>query len=364
MKGWRESASLIIAVRHAQKCMRSSLTNFQYNYNLLCMKRQQNANVQPNTYVFPGGAIDPSDADLKWHDLFSAFGIDANSFTSLKPNVLVRPPIFKFKANELPREISLRISAIRETFEESGILICRQPQQETNNFGWADYVKISENEIRDWQTRVHNDAKEFYTLCESFNCYPDLWSLHEWSNWLTPTYFVGKRFDTAFYLACISSTPRTVYDVTEMQALRWDTPGNLLVSPDVTLPPPQQYEIARLAKFESIDNLLDFAVERSKMGVLLNLPIKIELQDGNVYVLPGDSMYPKQVNLLEKQVINRKDVTIHQFREMSSAKNRVEFPNLQVREIYVQNLDSADGHLAPLQMKNISGASISKKPKL
>lgn len=51
-------------------------------------------------------------------------------------------------------------------------------------------------------------------------------------------------------------------------------PGNFLFSSsDILLPPPQQYEIARIAKFESIDNLLDFAIDRSKMGVLLNLPV-------------------------------------------------------------------------------------------
>ncbi|XP_017875243.1 nucleoside diphosphate-linked moiety X motif 19-like [Ceratina calcarata] len=363
MGAWRESASLIIAVRHAQKCIRSSFANFQYNYNLLCMKRQQNARFQPSMYVFPGGEIHPSDADLKWHNIFSTFGIDANSFTSLYPKTSVRPQIFKFKPNELPREVSLRITAIRETFEESGILICRQ-SQETNDFGWANYVKIPENDIRDWQERVHNDAKEFYTLCENFNCYPDLWSLYEWSNWLTPTYFVGRRFDTAFYLACISNIPQTVYDVTEMEGLKWDMPGNLLTSPDVTLPPPQQYEIGRLAKFESIDNLLDFAIERSKKGVLLSLPVKIELQDGRVYVLPGDSMYPKHVNLLEKQVINKTDITIRELRDISPVKNRMEYSNLQVKEICVKNLVSVEGHLAPLQLKNISTATISKNPKL
>lgn len=52
-------------------------------------------------------------------------------------------------------------------------------------------------------------------------------------------------------------------------------PGDYLFSsPDVAFPLPQQYEIARIAKFESIHNLLDFAIDRSKMGVLLNLPVR------------------------------------------------------------------------------------------
>lgn len=79
---------------------------------------------------------------------------------------------------------------------------------------------VSENELQNWQTRVHNDAREFYTLCESFNCYPDLWSLHEWSNWLTPTYFIGRRYDTVFYLACISAIPQTICEITEMEDLK------------------------------------------------------------------------------------------------------------------------------------------------
>lgn len=87
----------------------------------------------------------------------------------------------------------------------------------------------------------------------------------------------------------------------------------------------------------------------------------MELQDAKVYVLPGDSMYPKQVSLFDIQVINRTDVTIHEFREMSPVKNRVEFFNLEVNEICVENLDNADGHLSPLQLKNIRMTRTHKK---
>ncbi|XP_060823695.1 acyl-coenzyme A diphosphatase NUDT19-like [Bombus pascuorum] len=365
MKAWKESASLILAARQTQRYIRPSSTKFQYNYNLLCLKRHRNSKFWPNTYVFPGGVIDPSDADLKWHNIYSAFGFNDSSFKSLSPNAPNRPRIFKFKPNELPREVSLRITAIRETFEESGILLCKQSREEMTDLGWVQHIKISESELYNWQTRVHNDAREFYTLCKNFNCYPDIWSLYEWSNWLTPTYFIGRRYDTAFYLACIASMPQTIYEITEMEDVKWDMPGNFLFSsPDALFPPPQQYEIARIAKFESIHNLLDFAVDRGKMGVLLNLPIQVELQDGKVHVLPGDSMYPNKVNLLDKQIIDRTDITISEFRDISPIKNRMEFFNLQVKELYVQNFDSADGHLAPLQLKNVSIAVARKNSKL
>lgn len=95
----------------------------------------------PNTYVFPGGVTDPSDADLKWHNLYSAFGFDTNSLTSLSINTSNRPQIFKRRPNELPKEVSLRITAIRETFEECGILLCKQSRDnKRGDFGWAHYM--------------------------------------------------------------------------------------------------------------------------------------------------------------------------------------------------------------------------------
>ena len=363
MKVWKESASLILAARNAHKYVRPQFrTNFQYNYNLLCLKRHQNSKFMPGTYVFPGGVVHPADADLKWHNLFSTFGYDSNSFDALTPNTILRPQIFKTRSNELPREISLRITAIREAFEECGILICKNSRESAVHSDWTEHIEIPDNELHSWQTKVHNDATEFYALCENFKCYPDLWALYEWSNWLTPSYFSGRRFDTVFYLACLPVIPRTMCEITEIADLKWDVPGNFIFSsPNITLPPPQQYEIARIAKFESIDNLVDFAVDRSKMGVQLNLPVKVELQDAKVYVLPGDSMYPKHVSLFDIQVIDRTDITVQEFREMSPVKNRVEFFSLEVNEICVENLYNADGHLAPLQLKNIRITRTHKK---
>ena len=89
--------------------------------------------------------IEPADADLKWQNLFQDHGYNNSSFNSLFPNVAKRPLIFQSKKDELPREISLRISAIRETFEECGILICKKSDskisEKADNFP-SNYLKI------------------------------------------------------------------------------------------------------------------------------------------------------------------------------------------------------------------------------
>lgn len=91
----------------------------------------------PGLYVFPGGAVDPADANLKWREHFAAFGLDSDKLASLVSRTASRPQIFRSRENELLREISLRITAIRETFEECGILICRREDAPS---GWAEHM--------------------------------------------------------------------------------------------------------------------------------------------------------------------------------------------------------------------------------
>ena len=49
---------------------------------------------------------------------------------------------------------------------------------------------------------MHENPSEFLTLCQHLNTAPDIWSLHEWSDWLTPTQLKTEksRFDTIFYI--------------------------------------------------------------------------------------------------------------------------------------------------------------------
>lgn len=94
----------------------------------------------PGAYVFPGGNTDPADCDPKWYEHFATFGFKNDSFTSLVPRVpTTRPQIFKTPQNELSRDISLRITAIRETFEECGILMCRRKDDRTFSV-WGQHL--------------------------------------------------------------------------------------------------------------------------------------------------------------------------------------------------------------------------------
>lgn len=53
---------------------------------------------------------------------------------------------------------------------------------------------------------MSKDPSKFLTLCKEVQCYPDIWSLHYWSNWLTPA-SMKRRFDTAFYITALDGRP-------------------------------------------------------------------------------------------------------------------------------------------------------------
>ena len=51
-------------------------------------------------------------------------------------------------------------------------------------------------------------------LYRELHCVPDVWSLGEWSNWLTPP-DLEKRFDTAFFICMVNGEPPVQHDETE-----------------------------------------------------------------------------------------------------------------------------------------------------
>lgn len=84
----------------------------------------------------------------------------------------------------------MRITAIRETFEEVGLLLCKPRGGKHDQVYGHVY---SDFDRKKWQEKVHNDSSKFLELCKELKVIPDLWSLHEWAAWETPASF-KKRF--------------------------------------------------------------------------------------------------------------------------------------------------------------------------
>ena len=105
--------------------------------------------LQPSTYVFPGGLIEKhADFSNDWMELFKqSFAKFGTDFTTLVNIQGPRPPVLKKSTTDIPSEVAFRICAIRETFEESGILLLK-------NLSSKRQSRLSFDEVQIWRKKV------------------------------------------------------------------------------------------------------------------------------------------------------------------------------------------------------------------
>lgn len=338
IKHWREAATVILTAQSRKKPSN--------NFKILTLKRSERNDFMPGGYVFPGGNIHPSDSNIKWLDHFQKFKFDnLNKIFMVNGEV---PELFKDEDNEVPKAVSLRIAAIRETFEESGILLCKDVNvtNETQNFTGYKYFP----DLECWRSKVQKDGFEFFNLCQNFNCYPDIKGLHLWSDWLTPRTELGKRFDTAFFLASIDDIPKGDADETEVENLSWRTANDLLKASEakeIWLPPPQVYEIARILRFQKIEDLYSFASKISAQGCERWMPERVNTKNGIVTLLPGDEAYKVDDYSTTDKVINVNQ-TNEEYRSKLSVLHRMEHVNKFDTKIIIKNYFPKHGHVVPI----------------
>jgi nucleoside diphosphate-linked moiety X motif protein 19 len=257
LRHWKEAATVILAAGTRHKLPVDSLTRcvdkgtsapaisehsdmpdrLAFDYEVLLLKRSGTSGFMPNAYVFPGGLVDPSDFSSEWLDLFQSFRRSPNfglGFVKQPPET--RPPIFATDRKRLgslvPGDVAFRICAVRETFEESGVLLVVPKEEEStlfnssienNRYSQPELTRITDlcdtSELAKWRVLVNENPSNFIRMCKELECLPNIWALHEWGNWLTPTGVYGKqrRYDTAFYMCCLQETPpHTLQDEKEI----------------------------------------------------------------------------------------------------------------------------------------------------
>jgi len=303
-KMWRDAATLILT---AKSPVGKNLPQFSgdlsapavcsnhFDYKVLMLKRSSKSKFMPNAYVFPGGVISHADFAKGWTDLFRDFGYNDDDLEQLVLKDVDRPMLMKADLDEsISRDIALRLATIRETFEESGVLLLKSDSSnQSEAFSFDSSSKLSS-----WRKQVHSNPDQLLSLYREVGAIPDLWAVNEWSDWLTPTdlHEQGKRrFDTIFYTACLDSIPTTLLDQAEVTAVQWTDPASLLhqfYERELWLAPPQVYELSRLLNFSAQQDLAKFSQTRHKQGLSTWLPVRKECQDGMLSILPGDSMYP------------------------------------------------------------------------
>ncbi|KAH8273717.1 hypothetical protein KR018_010731 [Drosophila ironensis] len=324
-----------------------------FDYSALLLTRTAKSSFMPESSVFPGGVCDATDSSPAWLDHFQRGGISATKLKNLSQVNGPRPEIFQPQSDDkaIDPALSLRLTAIRETFEELGVLLCRDSKSLASTSGYGKFYEQFDR--THWQHVVHNDASKFLELCQQLEVLPDVWSLHEWSTWRTPSTF-KKRFETAFFLSALEDQPSVHMEPNEVKDCAWRSPLDYLkacLRKELWLPPPQFYELSRFLNFQCLDNLRKFAEERAVKGTELIHPVMYKCKNGSVHLLPGDGAYPSDPDASNEKI--ETGWSVEEFRAQANGKlHRSEHWNQHQSQLII-DFDRIDGQVHPLDPKKL-----------
>jgi 8-oxo-dGTP pyrophosphatase MutT (NUDIX family) len=205
-------------------------------WEVLMLRRPGGADFAPGAHVFPGGSVHAEDR-------------------------LLGDP--------------LRGAAVRELFEELGILLAKGPR------GFA-----SEADAERIRLRISHGVN-FPTALKEGHLEPALEELAYFSRWVTPEQ-LRRRFDTRFYLARLPEGQDVHPQPGEVEAWSWVTAEKALRDPGFTMVFATRRVLEMVAVDPSADSLLDRY--RSRRRVPVTRPV-VRVTDGRFEVvtesLPG-----------------------------------------------------------------------------
>ncbi|XP_064640941.1 acyl-coenzyme A diphosphatase NUDT19-like [Lineus longissimus] len=381
VKHWREAASVIVAAKSgvghilSQSQVSAARRKLMCDYKILLLRRSGNMKFFANSYVYPGGVVSNADFSDNWAKMFQNCSTDVTKLGKKMEGSVRSQLMSRIHQSVIPNEIGFRICAIREAFEESGILLARDinaVKQDAPLLGKEIHIydkKEAKSLLELWRGKVHNDATQFIELCKELSIVPDVWGLIEWSDWLTPCFLPppGKRFDTVFFL-CATDTCGSQVDVThdekETTMIQWCSPDESLTlfgEQKMKFGPPQLYEMARLCRYNKLEDLVQHAVGRAPQGCEQWLPVRIEFEDGNIALMPGDSLYPAEPDVIGEHPYPTATGSYQSRQEQDRFLNRFEFQTMTL----VSNLPSLSlNQTAPLGTNDLKVLFSHMKPKL
>ena len=188
-------AATIIVVREAAN-----------SYEIFMLKRTSKASFASGMYVFPGGRVDGDD-HLHKYDAFR-FG----------PTPQQQPQV-RALGDEWR---GFWIAAIRETFEEAGLLLAYKGEE---LISFAD-EKV-QTRFSAYRDPLHSGEMSLLQLCENEQLKLAVDQVHFYNRFVTP---LGRprRFDTRFFIASAPESQRPRHDEVETVDSVWITPQEAL----------------------------------------------------------------------------------------------------------------------------------------
>jgi 8-oxo-dGTP pyrophosphatase MutT (NUDIX family) len=205
---------------------------------VLMLRRSLASVFVSGAYVFPGGALDPGDSDPQMFER-------CTGRTDVEASALL----------EVDRGgLAYWVSAFRECFEESGVLLACGPGGAPLSFEDPS----TSTRFEDHRDALNAGQRSFLEICVAEDLTLPADALHYVGHWITP---VGapRRYDTRFFAALAPSDQVAVHDDVETIAHMWVAPAEALAQHEagqIEMLFPTVWNLRLLDRFVSPDELV------------------------------------------------------------------------------------------------------------
>jgi 8-oxo-dGTP pyrophosphatase MutT (NUDIX family) len=214
--------------------------------------------------VFPGGRVDTADADLPFVAGSEQLTADRFACTPEMARALVG-------------------AAVRETFEETGVLLTSPPSAA----------------LADAREDVEAGRLAFGTLLREHGLTVDADALRPWARWVTPAGEV-RRYDTRFFVGALPAGAEALDVTTESSSGDWVRAGEAMEQAqrgERGLMAPTLATLASLVPFASVAEVFEASAQRSLAAVRPTLDRRAD--GGYDAVLPDGSRVPLPASLIK-----------------------------------------------------------------
>ena len=266
-----DAAAITVPVRDAATVMLVRDRTDGPGIEVFMLRRNLNSDFVGGAYVFPGGGVDASDraADLEpfcggWTDAAASavLGIAAGG-------------------------LAFWVAAVRECFEEAGVLLARDRSGAVMSF--ADAATAARFEAH--RERLNAGSTTLIDLCREEDLVLDVSAMHYFAHWITPL-GAPRRYDTRFFIGAAPTEQVPLHDNREVIANLWIAPQAALdrnAAGEYELIMPTYKNLEALSRFDSSAAVL--AAARTMSEIPAMLPRIGRGPDGVRILLPGDDGY-------------------------------------------------------------------------
>jgi 8-oxo-dGTP pyrophosphatase MutT (NUDIX family) len=221
------------------------------------VKRHGLSDVLGGAYVFPGGKLDAADCDIGHHHHFD------------RSPALLHSALAESET-DLATACGLFVAALRETFEESGVLFAKPAGASTGSAPQDFHARLAAQQLH-----LHTSA------------------VQPWTRWITPRMpsVTNKRFDTRFFIAAMPHGQLAAHDNVEATESAWLPPRTALQhywERKIELAPPQIMSLAQLSRHATVASALAEASSRPPPVIM---PEAFNENGERVICYPGDSQH-------------------------------------------------------------------------